>query len=132
MKKTQTIKKTELEKYIEENPSDDFVWYRTKIKINGVLCYLEDIVSDKSTKSTAQSLIKKEAEYDQNRFLVSTMEGAIETSKVSDVTYDWLEYSKTQNTKKTYEEKDVFLGKADKDLLEGKEYQMILNGDIFL
>lgn len=64
MKKTQTIKKSELEAYIEENPSDDFVWYRTKIKINGVLCYREDIVTDKSTKSTAQSLIKKEAEYD--------------------------------------------------------------------
>ena len=34
--------------------------------------------------------------------------------------------------KNTYEDKNVFLGKADNDLLEGKEYQMILNGDIFL
>ena len=79
-----------------KNPKKKQYRYRT---------YYKDIFGVNKQKNGAWRDTKKEAEYDQNRFLATTMEGSIETAKVNDIAYDWLEYSKTQNTKKTYEEK---------------------------
>lgn len=41
-----------------------------------------------------------------------------------------VEKLEVMSDKKIYEEENVFLGMAEDELLEGKEYQIILNGDI--
>ena len=66
MKKVLSIEDSLLNELLEANKSEDFAWNKNKIVINNVMYYRQSIVTDTSTKSTAQSLIKKEAEFDYN------------------------------------------------------------------
>ena len=66
MKKVLSIDDSLLNELLESNKSEDFAWNKNKIVINNVMYYRKSIVTDASTKSTAQSLIKKEAEFDYN------------------------------------------------------------------
>ena len=66
MKKVLSIDDSLLNELLESNKSEDFAWNKNKIVINNVMYYRKSIVTDTSTKSTAQSLIKKEAEFDYN------------------------------------------------------------------
>lgn len=67
MKKVNTIDDAKLDQLIAANTSHEFYWDRSKIILQGVLMYRKSIVSEETTtKSTAQSLIKKEAEFDYN------------------------------------------------------------------
>lgn len=66
MKKAEAINDRELDELLEENKSEEFAWNKNKVIINNVTYYRQSIVTDTSTKSTAQSLIKKEAEFDYN------------------------------------------------------------------
>lgn len=65
MKKPLTIEDAELDAIIREKQSDVYAWDTSKIIIDGVLYYRKSIVNDEvSTKSTANSLIKKEPVFD--------------------------------------------------------------------
>lgn len=66
MKKINEINDAELDQLIEANKSEDFAWNKNKIIIDGILYYRKSVVTDVSTKSTAASLIKKEADLDYN------------------------------------------------------------------
>lgn len=66
MKKTLTIEDAKLNQLLEENKSEDFAYDKYRVAIDGVLYYRKSIVEETTTKSTAQSLIKKEAEFDYN------------------------------------------------------------------
>lgn len=65
MKKPLTIEDAELDAIIREKKSDVYAWDPSKIIIDGILYYRKSIVNDEvSTKSTANSLIKKEPVFD--------------------------------------------------------------------
>ncbi len=65
MKKPLTIEDKIIDKFLEKHPSEDYAWDPCKIILDGVLYYRKSIVSDEiSTKSTANSLIKKEPAFD--------------------------------------------------------------------
>ena len=66
MKKALTIADTLLDELLEAKKSEEFTWSKNKVVVDNVLYYRESIVTETSTKSTAQSLIKKEAEFDYN------------------------------------------------------------------
>ena len=65
MKKPLTIEDAELDAIIREKQSDVYAWDTSKIIIDGILYYRKSIVNEEvSTKSTANSLIKKESVFD--------------------------------------------------------------------
>ena len=65
MKKPLTIEDAELDAIIREKQSDVYAWDTSKIIIDGILYYRKSIVNEEvSTKSTANSLIKKEPVFD--------------------------------------------------------------------
>lgn len=65
MKETLTIADGELDQILEENTSEEYAWDENRVIINGALYFRKSIITDEvSNKSTAQSLIKKEPEFD--------------------------------------------------------------------
>lgn len=66
MKKVNEISDAELDQLIAANHSDEYAWHQNRVIIDGVLYYRKSVITDVSTKSTASSLIKKEAEFDYN------------------------------------------------------------------
>ena len=68
MKEIRKIADCEIDRLLEENKSDDFYYDRNKVIVDGLLMYRESKIDETkiTTKSTAQSLIKKEAEFDYN------------------------------------------------------------------
>lgn len=61
-----TIEDSELDAILSEKMSEQYAWDTSKIIIDGLLYYRKSIVNEEapSTKSTAQSLIKKEPAFD--------------------------------------------------------------------
>ena len=85
MKKVLSIDDSLLNELLEANKSEDFAWNKNKIVINNVMYYRKSIVTDTSTKSTAQSLIKKEAEFDYN--FCDDMYGILDEHKLDHIMY---------------------------------------------
>lgn len=85
MKKAAEIDDRELDDLLEQNKSEEFAWNKNKVIINNVTYYRRSIVTDTSTKSTAQSLIKKEAEFDYN--YCEEMYTELEANKLDHIIY---------------------------------------------